>query len=107
MSAIPGACTWIAGMCATGHSGTISPSYARHCQPYLAVLARINAMQATFRNLTVQTLDKNHLVEVSTTLASKVNHADNFKPDVIIGIRSGGYVVAEAMKSSFPEAALF
>jgi len=65
-------------------------------------------MQLNLHKLQVQTLNKDALTNASTDLAAKVGtlNPDIFKPDLLIGIRSGGYVVAEAMVSSFPTAKL-
>ena len=65
-------------------------------------------MSSNLHRLKVQTLNSNALTNASTDLAAKVGtlKPDEFKPDLLIGIRSGGYVVAEAMVSSFPEATL-
>jgi hypoxanthine phosphoribosyltransferase len=51
----------------------------------------------------VETLDKNQLSGASAKLAASIG---SFRPDLIIGIRSGGYVVAERMAAHFPETAL-
>lgn len=66
-------------------------------------------MKSNIRTLKVHTLNKNLLASACIDLAAKVIHArcDEFKPDILIGIRSGGYVVGEAMMSSFPKATLF
>jgi hypoxanthine phosphoribosyltransferase len=48
---------------------------------------------------TVQTLNRRQLNDASAQLA---NTSVTFSPEVIIGIRSGGYVVAQAMADYFP-----
>lgn len=52
----------------------------------------------------VQTLDKTRFDRASAKLA-KI--ASDFQPDIVIGIRSGGYTVAQAMIRHFPGTALF
>lgn len=51
----------------------------------------------------VQTLDKIQLSYASAELAASISA---FTPDLLIGIRSGGYVVAEEMAAHFPQATL-
>jgi hypoxanthine phosphoribosyltransferase len=51
----------------------------------------------------VQTLDQNQLRGASADLAMIIG---TFKPDVLIGIRSGGYAVAETLAPYFPHTTL-
>lgn len=67
-------------------------------EPYRRVLAAMQSLSHWFK-FRVQTLDKPRLTSASADLA---RIASAFGPDLLIGIRSGGYVVAQSMAPHFP-----